>query len=432
MRVAARNRCISPDAYGSRENSVSLSRHLGAGMGKARSTRPRGRARKARRSAPARTGRTSSARAIDAALAALAHEVRTPLTGILALSELIAASDLPPRERGWAAAVKGAAEHLAQLTTLVVDGAKSSTRTLALKRETFRPRAVAQAVAVALAARAEAKGLASEIDIGDELPDLAVGDAVRLRAALENLIDNAVKFTERGRIGFRATAAPAARGRVRLTFVVEDSGLGLTRAEIGRLFRPFAQASKQIARRFGGAGLGLAFVRRVAKAMGGDATVESAPGRGSTFRLAVVVGRAADADSKPARGPAAPGARAKALRILCAEDNPYGRVVLNTILTELGHRVDFAAGGEAAVEAAAAGGYDMVLMDVTLPGISGIEAARRIRALAGPSARVPIIGVSGRASPGDETAARAAGMDGYLMKPLSPSLLAETIAACTR
>jgi len=399
-------------------------------MGKARSTRPRGRARKVRR--PARARRTASARAIDAALAALAHEVRTPLTGILALSELIAASDLPPRERGWAAAVKGAAEHLAQLTTLVVDGAKSSTRTLALKRETFRPRAVAQAVAVALAARAEAKGLASEIDIGDELPDLAVGDAVRLRAALENLIDNAVKFTERGRIGFRATAAPAARGRVRLTFVVEDSGLGLTRAEIGRLFRPFAQASKQIARRFGGAGLGLAFVRRVAKAMGGDVTVDSAPGRGSTFRLAVVVGRAADADSKPARGPAAPGARAKALRILCAEDNPYGRVVLNTILTELGHRVDFAASGEAAVEAAAAGGYDMVLMDVTLPGISGIEAARRIRALAGPSARVPIIGVSGRASPGDETAARAAGMDGYLMKPLSPSLLAETIAACAR
>jgi two-component system, sensor histidine kinase len=393
----------------------------------------RGRPRKARRPARPRRGAKPPATAVEAALAAFAHEVRTPLTGILALSELLAASELPERERGWAAAVKGAAEHLAQLTTLVVGGAKASTRTLRLKRERFRPRGIADAMAATLTARADAKGLATDISLADALPDLAVGDPVLLRAAVENLIDNAVKFTEHGRVGFGVTAEPAARNRVRLNFAVTDSGIGIARAEIKRLFRPFAQASEQIAGRFGGTGLGLVFVKRAAKAMGGNVTVESERGHGSTFRLTAMVDRAVP-DINPAQtSPAGTrgAGRAGGLRILCAEDNPYGRVILNTILTELGHRVDFAASGEAAVEAVSRGGYDLVLMDVTLPGIDGIEATRRIRALAGAVARIPIIGISGHATPGDEAAARAAGMDFYLMKPLSPATLAETIAAKT-
>jgi CheY-like chemotaxis protein len=121
--------------------------------------------------------------------------------------------------------------------------------------------------------------------------------------------------------------------------------------------------------------------------------------------------------------------RTPVLRILCAEDNPYGRVILNTILTELGHKVDFAASGEAAVEAVARGGYDLVLMDVILPDLDGLEATRRIRAFDGAVGRTPVIGISGREAPGDETAARAAGMDAYVMKPVSPSRLAEVIAA---
>ena len=122
----------------------------------------------------------------------------------------------------------------------------------------------------------------------------------------------------------------------------------------------------------------------------------------------------------------------RALRILCAEDNPYGRVILNTILTELGHKVDFAGSGEAAVEAVARGSYDLVLMDLILPDLDGIEATRRIRALASAAARTPILGISGRGAPNDETAARAAGMDAYVMKPVSPSRLAEVIAATVR
>jgi CheY-like chemotaxis protein len=191
------------------------------------------------------------------------------------------------------------------------------------------------------------------------------------------------------------------------------------------LFRPFAQASADIARRYGGAGLGLTFVKRIALAMGGDLKVTSTKGRGSTFRFTALVARIGQRNAPTA----APRPQGRALNILCAEDNPYGRVIMNTILGELGHRADFVASGEAAVEAAARGGYDAVLMDVTLAGIDGLEATRRIRALPGVAGRVPVIGISGRARSDDEQAARGAGMNAYLVKPVSPSKLAEALTS---
>jgi len=211
-----------------------------------------------------------------------------------------------------------------------------------------------------------------------------------------------------------------------------DNGIGMTAAEIKRLFRPFAQANESIGRTFGGFGLGLVLVKRLAQAMGGGLTVKSRPGHGSTFTLTVAV----TADREPADVPNIRGAArvarrtapAKSLRILCAEDNPYGRVILNTILTELGHRADFVNSGEDAV-AAVARGYDLVLMDVALPGIDGLEAARRIRALPGAARRTPVVGISGRGEASDEASARAAGMDFYLRKPVSPSAVSAAIAA---
>jgi len=364
---------------------------------------------------------------VENALATLAHEIRTPLNGILALSELIAAAELPEREREWASLVKSAAEHLANLATLVVDGVRAEARGLALRDEPFRPRALAEAVGGMLAARAEAKGLAASILIAADLPELVTGDRVRLRAALENLADNAVKFTERGQVGFLVASVPS-RGRHQLTFTVTDSGIGLTRAEIGKLFRPFAQANTGVGRRFAGAGLGLVFVKRLAEAMHGRLDVESEAGRGSTFRLTVTL---AAATEKPAatQQRVAP---TRSLRVLCAEDNPYARVVLNTILTELGHRTDFAGTGEAAVAAVARGDYDVVLMDVTLPGLDGLSAARAIRNLPDGVARVRIIGVSGRTEPADVEAALAAGMDAFLPKPVSPAALASSLLPAQR
>jgi len=366
-------------------------------------------------------------RATETALAALAHEVRTPLNGILALSELLAASDLSERERSWATAVKCAAEHLAQLTTTVVDGVKANGRKLVLQRESFQLRRLTEAIATTLHARAETKGLGVAVVIADDVPVVVVGDPVRLRAALENLIDNAVKFTEQGQVALRVTAQPAGHGRLRLAFTVEDSGIGLSPAEIKRLLRPFAQASTAVARRFGGAGLGLVFVRRIARAMGGNLTIESAPGRGCRFCLEVVVSAQPAVTAKHGEDERKSGDApypAKSLHILCAEDNPYGRVVLNTILTELGHRPDFVATGEAAVEAFGRGGYDVVLMDITLPGLDGMAATRLIRGLSPHGAKVPIIAISGRSENDGKDSAEAAGMNAYLAKPVSPAAIA--------
>jgi two-component system, sensor histidine kinase len=382
--------------------------------------KPRERQRKTTRRA------RPSARAVEEALAGIAHDIRTPLTGIVALAELLASSDLDKRERDWANAIKSGAEHMAALASLIVDAVKADAAGLTLRREPFSPRALVETVGQAISARAGNKGIKAEIAIASDLPAMVAGDALRLRAALENLVDNAVKFTHEGAVTFTAGAAPAKGKRVRLSFTVADSGIGIAPRDIMKLFRPFAQASGEIARRYGGAGLGLVFVKRIAKAMGGDLRVESKPGRGTTFRLDVLVERV---DAKPAaERDSVRAVPARALTILCAEDNPYGRVVMNTILTELGHRVDFAESGETAVEATAGGAYDAVLMDLTLPGVDGLEATRRIRALPGKLGQVAIIGISGRSGSGNEQAAREAGMNFYFEKPVSPGKLAEALA----
>ena len=385
--------------------------------------------RKSNKMPRARAAKAPSLRAVEAALAGIAHDIRTPLTGIVALAELLASSDLGGREREWAKAIKSGADHLAALATLIVDAAKAEAAGLTLRDEPFSPQALAQAVGQALDARAGNKNIKAEIKIARDLPAMVSGDALRLRAALENLADNAVKFTAAGAVGFRTSAEPAARNRIRLNFEFTDDGIGIDPRELKRLFRPFAQASESVARRYGGAGLGLVFVKRVAKAMGGDLKVTSEKGRGSIFRLTVPVTRM---DTRPSTDsgetrpvPVGP------LTILCAEDNPYGRVVMNTILGELGHRIDFVETGEAAVRAAERGGYDAVLMDVTLPGLDGLEATRRIRSLPAPQGEVPVIGISGRGDAADDAAARAAGMDFYFAKPVSPGKLAQALVAIT-
>ena len=376
--------------------------------------------------------RAQKVRADEAVLAVFAHDIRTALTGILALGELLASSNLGERERHWAFGITTSAQHLASLTTLVVDAAKADAGSLTLQQEIFRPRRLIESLGQTLSARAETKGLRAEVAVAADVPDMLVGDPVRLRAALENLIDNAVKFTEQGVVRFEARAGRAARKGTKatftkVTFIVTDSGIGLKAAEIKRLFRPFAQANADIARRYGGAGLGLAVVKVLAKLMGGDLTVTSKPGRGSRFCFTAMlpVALADPAQSARTKQSAMPRRR---LKILCAEDNPYGRVILNTILTELGHSADFVGTGEEAVDAAVRG-YDAVLMDVTLPGIDGLEATRRIRALAGSAGGTPVIGITGRTEADDETAARGAGMNFYLRKPVSPSTLSDAIGA---
>ncbi|HWX06971.1 MAG TPA: ATP-binding protein [Bradyrhizobium sp.] len=368
---------------------------------------------------------------VEAALAAFAHEVRTPLTGILAISDLLATSDLDERERRWVDTIKAGAEHLASLATLFVDAAKGGRTTSGVRQDLFGLQALARNAGDSLAGRAAAKGLQSQVDISEKLPALVVGDPVRLRAALENLIDNAVKFTEAGGVALKVEPMGGAKGRIAVAFSISDSGIGLSLAEIKRLFRPFSQANVSIASRFGGAGLGLSSVKQIARAMGGDIVVGQRRGGGTTFTLTVTLTRAR-APKAPRSGADAgvPAAPMRALRVLSVEDNPFGRVVLNTILTELGHSAEFIGRGEAAAERIAESAFDAVLMDMVLPGIDGIEAIRRIRALAPPAGRIAIIGVSGRGD--DEAASRAAGADAFLVKPVSPRALATALLEAIR
>jgi len=384
---------------------------------------------------------------VQAALAAFAHEVRTPLTGILAISDLLATSDLGERERRWADTIKAGAEHLASLATLFVDAARTDKGQggSTLRQDLFDLRTLARSAGDSLAGRAAAKGLQSQVDISEKLPGLVVGDPVRLRAALENLIDNAVKFTEHGGVALAVAPWRPAKGKdkpkgrpkgkakqrskVGVAFSVSDSGIGLAMAEIKRLFRPFTQANVTIASRFGGAGLGLSSVKQLARAMGGDISVAPRRGGGATFTLTVSLDATGSGRSRKSKDEADVDAMA-ALRVLSVEDNPFGRVVLNTILTELGHHAEFIGRGEDAVNRLAQGAFDAVLMDMVLPGIDGVEAIRRIRTMAPPLAQIPIIGVSGRGE--DEAASRQAGADAFLVKPVSPRALATALLEATR
>jgi two-component system, sensor histidine kinase len=262
-------------------------------MGRARTTqkrKPSSRRIGRRNRKPKRAPRSAAG-----ALPVFAHDVRTALTGILALGELLAGAELGEREHGWASDIKTSAEYLAALTTLIIDAAKADTGALILRRDVFAPRRLVAALDAALTVRAEAKGLRAAITVADNVPECLTGDPVRLRAALENLLDNAVKFTEHGAVELELHAEPAKAGRVRLHCTVRDSGIGLSRADIKRLFRPFTQAGAEIARRYGGAGLGLSIVKMLAKGMGGDLSVISAPGRGSVFQFTAVLPIASDA-----------------------------------------------------------------------------------------------------------------------------------------
>jgi CheY-like chemotaxis protein len=383
-------------------------------------------ARGKRRAKPALAGM------VGAALAAFAHEVRTPLTGILAISDLLATSDLDERERRWVDTIKAGAEHLASLATLFVDAARSGNTGIGVRQDFFDLRALARNVGDSLAGRAAAKGLQASVEISEKLPAFVTGDPVRLRAALENLIDNAVKFTEHGSVTLKVTPLRGTQGKIGIAFAVSDSGIGLTLPEIKRLFRPFSQANVSIASRFGGAGLGLSSVKQLARAMGGDIVVAQRRGGGTTFTLTVMMSRAAGSLTIMSGDGAVADASnpGRALRILSVEDNPFGRVVLNAVLTELGHQAEFIGRGEAAAERIARGDFDAVLMDMVLPGINGIEAIRQIRKLKPPLGRIAIIGVSGRGD--DEVASREAGADAFLVKPVSPRALATALLEATR
>lgn len=352
-------------------------------------------------------------------LATLGHEIRTPMTGVLGMAELLLGESLQPRQRDRVEAIQRSGRHLLRLVNDALDLARVEAGKLELRAQPFDLHALLAEVAAMLQPLAEGKGLVWSLQRAPDTPHWLCGDADRVRQILLNLGHNAIKFTERGEVALRS-AALAPPG-VRLE--VSDSGPGLDAGQQARLFRRFEQADGTgNAMRHGGSGLGLAISQELAAAMGGRITVDSRPGRGTTFRVELPLPEADAVPSQIAEAAVA-GARQR-LHILVVEDDATVAAVVLGLLETLGHQGVHAAQALAALAELQASAFDLVLLDLDLPGLDGLELARLIR---GQGRTLPLLALTARADAQAEPLARAAGMDGFLRKPVTSGLLADAI-----
>lgn len=365
-------------------------------------------------------------------LANMSHEIRTPLNGVVGALDLLARHDLHPEQITLLHTAISSSETLLALLNEVLDFSRIEAGALSLAHEPMRFQPVLGAVVDLLSPLAKRKGLQLKVEYDPDLPAWMLGDAGRLRQVLLNLIGNAVKFTDTGQVLVRARresgpdASPAA-----LVLEVEDTGIGIPPETLPRLFTPFFQADQTDRRRFGGSGLGLVISQRLSEAMGATLTVESEPGRGSTFTFKLPLDPFFPSpDSMPLEPIAKEGPPPLAGNILLVEDNPVNRMLAVAMLNNLGIRPTEAENGLAALQAMEGARFDLVLMDCQMPVMDGFEATRAIRSrergLLAP--RTPIIAVTANALSGDAERCFQAGMDAYLAKPYSLKALRDMLA----